>query len=294
MSSGVSSPTGTRYLIVKGWCGFADRMQCLSQAIKYAQDHSRVLCIDWTDGTWGLGFDRYFAITGTPCVSSMTAFYDEARRMDQLDIHPSGWQHQIDRRPGAYMYGEDYVLDITKDYPHTVLVYPSVGHRTYYNEHVGKHLRVRSPYREAIIKAVLDSARFDVVVHIRGTDRVHSGGEEAHLQMLYDRVDKISSDKILIVGDTASMVEAFRSRHPSAELRTPVSLLSRGVAGGSGLHVMLCDSDEDKDELNVATLIDFFVIAYAKEVVADDQSLFPKMSRFFSRYSGFTNVLGWP
>ena len=41
-----------RVVILKGAEGFADRMQCLMQAIRYASATCRTLVVDWRDEDW--------------------------------------------------------------------------------------------------------------------------------------------------------------------------------------------------------------------------------------------------
>ena len=59
--------TKPKYLLVKGWCGFADRLQCISAAINYAKKHKRIMCVDWTDVIWkgdtqNINFDTFFEL----------------------------------------------------------------------------------------------------------------------------------------------------------------------------------------------------------------------------------------
>ena len=38
-----------KYLLVKAWLGFGDRLQGLKMCVKYAQEHNRAILVDWSD-----------------------------------------------------------------------------------------------------------------------------------------------------------------------------------------------------------------------------------------------------
>ena len=41
-----------KFIVLKGMEGFGDRLQCLLQAIIYAQTTKRILVVDWSDFNW--------------------------------------------------------------------------------------------------------------------------------------------------------------------------------------------------------------------------------------------------
>ena len=43
---------GGKFVVLKGSEGFADRTQCLMQAMSYARATSRILVVDWRDEDW--------------------------------------------------------------------------------------------------------------------------------------------------------------------------------------------------------------------------------------------------
>lgn len=43
---------GERVVVLKGAEGFADRSQCLMQAMRYARATNRTLVVDWRDEDW--------------------------------------------------------------------------------------------------------------------------------------------------------------------------------------------------------------------------------------------------
>jgi hypothetical protein len=41
-----------KYLVVKGWLGFGDRLETLKMAVKFALDHKLQIYVDWSDEMW--------------------------------------------------------------------------------------------------------------------------------------------------------------------------------------------------------------------------------------------------
>ena len=85
----------SRYLLVKAYIGFGDRLQCLSHAIDCAAKFSRTLCIEsdsiWSDRT--LGFEQFFDLCNGPTIVP-GGFY----RLEFECVSPLGWANQLDRR----------------------------------------------------------------------------------------------------------------------------------------------------------------------------------------------------
>ena len=57
----------TQILLLKGWEGFADRLQVLSHCINYCKVNQAAICVDWRDNMWGqetFDFHDYFEIIG--------------------------------------------------------------------------------------------------------------------------------------------------------------------------------------------------------------------------------------
>ena len=41
-----------KYLVMKGWLGFGDRLETLKMAVDYCQKKNVKLYVDWTDSMW--------------------------------------------------------------------------------------------------------------------------------------------------------------------------------------------------------------------------------------------------
>jgi hypothetical protein len=90
ISGGERYDSKPKYLLVKGWCGFADRLQCMSAAMTYAKKHNRIVCVDWTDSIWkgdtpNMNFDTFFELT---CEGVSTVPLDELlKKQNELSIY---------------------------------------------------------------------------------------------------------------------------------------------------------------------------------------------------------------
>ena len=63
-----------KYLVVKGWLGFGDRLETLIMCVKFAQANNLQIYVDWTDNIWSHGEEslyKYFKIVNMPVLESL-------------------------------------------------------------------------------------------------------------------------------------------------------------------------------------------------------------------------------
>jgi hypothetical protein len=272
-----------KYLLVKGWCGFADRLQCMSAAIKYANKHKRIICVDWTDSIWkgdtpNMNFDTFFDMT---CEGISTIPLDELlQKQNELSIYPSVWKDQLEKKPDLYMYEKPYQIDLDSNptYKEDILVYTSTELRTYHKDNICNCIRVKEPYRSYIIEKLKEYQGYKTVVHLRGSDRVKPDKYEEYIKKNFEpKMKKNKNGTVLIVSDTESLFKYFQEKYPDSVVRTPNTSYTSSSDAGKPLHQ---DGSIDKYDFNTQTLIDFFIIMYANECIHDESSLFSKVSRF--------------
>ena len=61
-----------KYLVVKGWVGFGDRLESLKMCVKYALDYNLQIHVDWSDSIWshnGESFYSYFSLQNIPVLN---------------------------------------------------------------------------------------------------------------------------------------------------------------------------------------------------------------------------------
>ena len=272
--------TKKKYLLVKGWCGFADRLQCLSAALVYANKHKRVLCIDWTDVIWkgetpNMNFDTFFDLT-VPTIP-----LDELlKKQNELTIHPPVWKGQLEKKPDLYMYEKAYQINLDSDPVHSedILVYTSTELRTYSRDTICDCIRVKDPYRSIIIEKLKQYQGYKTVVHLRGSDRTKPDQYEEYLKTNFEpKMKNKAGETVLIVSDTEALFKYFQEKYPQSIVRTPSTSYTSSSDPIKTLHQ---DGTIDKYDFNTQTLVDFFIIMYANECIHDEKSLFSNVSRF--------------
>ncbi len=81
-----------KYLVVKGWLGFGDRLESLKMAVKYALDNNLQIYVDWTDRFirhTDESFYTYFNLVNMPTLNSLEDIPTDAT------YYPSYWKDKI-------------------------------------------------------------------------------------------------------------------------------------------------------------------------------------------------------
>ena len=277
-----------KYLLVKGWCGLCDRLQCMSAAMAYAKKHNRIICVDWTDVIWkgdtlNMNFDTFFDLT---CEGiSMIGLDELLQKQNELSIHPPAWKGQLEKTPALFMYEKPYQIDLDADPTHDeeVLVYTSTELRTYYRDNLCDCLRIKEPYRSIIVEKLKKYQEYKTVVHLRGSDRVKPEQYEEYIKKNFEpKMKDKTNETVLIVSDTEGLFKYFQEKYPNSIVRTPSNSYTTSSEPDKPMHQ---DGSIDKYDFNTQTLIDLFIIMYANECIHDENSLFSNMPRLL-RSSG--------
>lgn len=246
-----------KYLISKGWEGFADRLQCLSYCLSMAKLFNRTLYVDWTDTIWRDGFYKYFHWVDLPNISNVAVIDEE------LDVYPHFWKHKLILPSNEWVYDikEQLEFDPKKDRHYEgVWVQCGIGYREYDMPELCRHLRLNKNIAKEI--PVTDSDM--PVVHLRGNDRTFT-------QDQWDTIRKLAPIA-LIVSDDAKLVRRWLDESPKSIV---LSQPKEGV-----YHKTIFPS---KHEMNLALLRDFIAVSKAKEAYAlNDESVFFKMARIMN------------
>ena len=244
-----------RYLISKGWEGFADRLQCLSYCIVSAKRFNRILYVDWTDTIWGEGFYKYFNFVDLPHV------IQDIEIPPSLDIYPKKWQHRLMQPSGDWTYDikEELEFEPMKGkHFEEIWVYSGIGYREWDMIELAKHLRLNKPIAK-LVQEIQKEVNLPVV-HLRGTDRAF---KEENWKELRDKVSVA-----LIISDDSKLTRRWMDESPKSKI------LSEPIEGMN--HKSLIN----KHKMNIALITDFFVLASAKETYAlNEDSCFYKMAR---------------
>jgi hypothetical protein len=249
--------TPPRYMISKGWEGFADRMQCLSYCLSTAKLFNRTLYVDWTDTIWRDGFYKYFHWVDLPNVSQVAVIDEE------LAVYPHFWKHKLILPANEWVYDikEELVFEPkTGRHYEGVWVHPGIGYREYDMPELCSHLRLNRNIKKAIVPTDPDIP----LVHLRGNDRSFT---EEQWETLREK-----APIALVVSDDAKLVQRWLKESP---LSVVLSQPKEGM-----YHKTITPS---KHDMNMAILRDFIAVSKAKEAYAlNDESIFFKMARIMN------------
>lgn len=244
-----------KYLVVKGWEGFSDRLQCLSYAVTCALRYNRILYVDWTDDIWGTSFYDYFYFEGLP-------YIDDYRKIPKgASVYPHFWNNKLMLPAHTWVYDmkDQLVFDISKcnDFS-DVWVQSGIGYREYNMPLLLKHLRIRPD----IVDSVYTEPITDLpVVHLRGTDRTFTDEDWARCRQLAPNAHVLSDD--------SKLVDRWMNESPDSIV---ISKPKQDVTHFS--------TNVDKHQYNLDLLREFFILGSANVAHAlNENSLYYKMSR---------------
>ena len=289
-----------KYLIVKGYLGFGDRLESLKMCIEYAIRHNLQIYVDWRDSIWSHGdesFYTYFKLVNMPVLESL---YDIPAN---ATVFPEFWKDKLH---------DPLTEDIIKNqketginigilrevYDSDVVVYSCIGRRQLFinSNFFGEVFRVIDPriLKEVSERKLKYDLRSAIGIHIRGTDRVRSQHmREQSIQYTAVRTfmnGGFSGKPLIAVSDDAHSLEIWRRFYPHTQLVTNITL---NHTHSKGIHNITKDDDSscNKDMLNVDMLCDFFTLSMCNSVITTFQD--SRFAREAQRVSPFlSKILG--
>jgi hypothetical protein len=256
-----------KYLVVKGWLGFGDRLESLKMAVEFAQRFNLKIYVDWSDSMWchqNESFYTYFKLL-MPSLQSLDEIPSGAT------VFPEYWKHHM-KEPITQQLVEDqkkYGLTLgilNKEYPADVIVYSCIGNRLLYpnSEFFAKVFRVVEPtilskIRERKQKYPIEQSWG---IHIRGTDRLRPHKRMLSVQSLVSLVvnhGAMNGPKMTVVSDDKENALMWKRFYPNSFLASELSLQQDSLAGN---HNLSKDKLKfSKHEMNIDMLVDFFTLA---------------------------------
>ncbi len=256
-----------KYLVVKAWLGFGDRLESLKMAVAFAQAFKLQIFVDWSDEMWSHNqesFYTYFKLN-IPTLNSLDDIPDDAT------VYPSYWQGKIKDRLTKEMVDKSGELGINigvlnKDFGADVVVFSSIGYRTLYpdSKFFGEVFRVIDPrilhkIRERKQKYPLEKSWG---IHIRGTDRLRPHKRILSVQSLVSLAvtnGALNGPKMTVVSDDKENALIWKRFFPESFLVSELSLQQNSLAGNHNLSKDLLQTS--KDAMNVDMITDFFTLA---------------------------------
>lgn len=264
-----------KYLVVKGWLGFGDRLESLKMAVKYAIDNNLQIYVDWTDRYirhTDESFYTYFNLINMPTLNLLDDIPTDAT------YYPSYWNKNNIHQPmtdDLHMKQRELNLDIgmlneKKKFNSDVIVYSCIGIRELYHDSTffANVFRVINP---KIIEEVSNrqqkyNLQNSIGIHIRGTDRISKKkGREMPMQYLSVNITQYGRNKNqIVVSDDNESIKFWKNMNPNS---TVLSSLSLQNSYKGALHEISSENLQiSKNDLNIDMLIDFFTLCSCERV----------------------------
>ena len=265
-----------KYLVVKGWLGFGDRLECLKMAVKYALDNNLQIYVDWTDRFirhTDESFYTYFNLINMPTLNSLNDIPTDAT------YYPSYWKDNIHQPFTDELFMKEIELNLNlgilnekKKFNEDVIVYACFGYRLLYNDstYFANVFRVIQP---KIIEEVLNRQQkyklsSSLGIHIRGTDRItykSNKGRQLPIQYLSLNVFTYGKNKQqIVVSDDNESIKIWKNMNRDSIILSSLSLQN---SHKGALHEINSEKLQiSKNDLNIDMLIDFFTLCLCEQV----------------------------
>lgn len=236
-----------KFVLFKGKEGFADRLQCLLQIIKYSIATDRTLIIDWRDEDWTHEIEdpinTYFEFKGIKNMSLLEFFKIWKENKKNMSVFPIAWSKileeknysefladQIFQLPNEAKCIEQICQNKIDDFLEDIVVYPGILHRSF-DTRLIKHIVPSIPLKQSIIdfskKFSLKYLKYDVI-HLRGASKNWMGGELPENSPVKDKHNqwKNSEDYMNFIWQKYTSLKKYRSEVPLYLISDSYKLIS--------------------------------------------------------------------
>jgi hypothetical protein len=267
-----------KYLVVKGWLGFGDRLESLKMAVWFAIEHKLQIYVDWTDFIWSHGsenFYSYFKLVNMPVLDSLDDIPADAT------VYPPYWKDHMKepltqellekQKEFDLNYG---ILNAKTKIDEDVFVYSPIGHRTIFVDSTF-FANVFRVINSQILENITNRQKGvdlskTIGIHIRGTDRLRNSTKRdqgiQYMALNAMMNGSYSGKSMIVVSDDAGSIEVWKRFYPMSIVFSKLSL-KNSIAGG--VHTAKADQlCSTKNDLNVEMLTDFFTLGLCERVMS--------------------------
>jgi hypothetical protein len=265
-----------KYLIVKGWLGFGDRLESLKMAVKYAQTYNLQIYVDWRDPMWSHGsedFYTYFKLINMPVLNSLDDIPKDAT------FYPAFWKDCLhEHMTGEFgkKHPDVNIGLLDKPFDADVVVFASCGNRYLYPDSTffANVFRVIDP--RILQKIQYHKSRYPIErswgIHIRGTDHVKEKHRTFSVQAIAARITTLGGmnvQNMVVVSDDRENLEMWKRFYPTSYVVSDLSKQT-SIKGNHNLDANALGMS--KDALNVDMLVDFFLMASCERMFSTIKS----------------------
>jgi hypothetical protein len=257
-----------KYLVVKGWLGFGDRLESLKMAVAYAKNYNLKIYVDWSDSMWSHGtenFYTYFKLL-IPSLESLDDIPADAT------VYPEYWKDRLKEPITQELLNSEKgqlglnIGLLNKEFPADVVVFSSIGIRTLYpdSKFFADVFRLVEP---TVLQKVRQRKQAYPIekswgIHIRGTDRLRPNKRMLSVQSLVSLVvnhGAMNGPHMTVVSDDKENATVWKRFYPQSFLASELSVQQESLAGN---HNLSKDSLKfTKHQMNIDMLADFFTLA---------------------------------
>lgn len=259
-----------KYLIVKGFLGFGDRLESLKMCVAYAITHNLQIYVDWRDPLWSHGSEDFYTYFNL----LMPTFKLEDLPEDAT-YYPAYWKGRINEQitmDFALKHKSDNSINLNylnSAYDADVIIYSCFGSRTLYmnSSFFANVFRVVDPRILNKIKQHSQAYPLQTSwgIHIRGTDRLKSHKRMISVQSIISHITTMggmNKAHMVVVSDDRENADIWKRYYPQSYLVS--SFIANSPMGN---HMLTKDQlSISKDQLNVDMIVDFFVLAKCERV----------------------------
>lgn len=265
----------TKYLVVKGWLGFGDRLESLKMAVQFALTHKLAIYVDWTDSIWSHGnesFYTYFDIVNMPTLKSLDDIPEDAT------VFPEYWKDHMKEPITQELLNDstknkDLNLGILKPehLKADVLVFSSIGYRLLYTDSsfFANVFRVTDSRILSKLRQREQGLSGALAVHLRGTDRKRNETQFT-MKIQWQSINAVHNGafqnrKMVAVSDDPLGIQIWKRFFPQTIILSELSLQNTSNKGNH--NVGKDELNTSKDEMNVDMLTDFFSLCLADTIL---------------------------
>jgi|TARA_B110000208_G_scaffold191994_1_gene261584 hypothetical protein len=290
-----------KFLVIKSYSGFGDRVEHLLACFKYAVKTQRYMVIDWSDHVWcgnemNKSFDYYFYLKNVnymPINDFKKIFIKNKLNNTKMSVMPTFFEDimlkRSDENDVKYKFGDiaqlfrEVISDKRKDIEVDILVTTDLDKRN----NMGIVSIPNLVYKKVILDFIKEEPNYNflmnnkfVTIHLRGSDRSkyteenrpdltnYSHHKEKYVDNLISQIPK-GTENLLVLTDSTILYDLFMEKIDSKY--NVLETNNVRTSGNVGLHL---EREESKESKNLELLKDFYFMTRSSYVVCD------KISRF--------------
>lgn len=291
-------------VVMKGWEGFADRLQILSHCLHYCKVHGAAICLDWRDYMWGQGdldFSDYLEIVDIPVVS---LDYVLERMKNGATISPPAWNiENMTAIPNESVHFDIFSSSINNSYTKInadIVVNNGKGIRMWHIDNLISNIRVKKPIADIISERLAKLESPFTAIHLRGTDRLSNLTPEAAILPAFTAITNQAPHiqaRMYVLSDMNSMIKSWIAKFPQTKQLYSDYEIYKLPNGTQGTHQLPKEAlgfyGVKKHTMNIDTITDFLIMCFSNWSFGNSKESTYTSLAAFMRQGGKIGMSKW-